>query len=215
MFLDYIMDVKPLEDQGLTNAEIADAIASATAGPMDPDESKSILQETGAVITDPVNIGQRSGSLITYYQSLADDDPSKHLIAWFIASVYDGVQARTDEYPKSVQFSQVEDSLPDDLKVVANKLIVAAGSRPRGTAIEQDVANAKAAYDQSLVDLQDQIDAENARNQKIADANVLRDKVTNLWNAHVVPVIDSAEPETDELVWKAGVQAMIDNWDSI
>lgn len=215
MFIDYLYDVKPLEDAGLTNAEIADAIASATAGPMNPDESKSILQETGAVITDPVNIGQRSGSLITYYQSLADDAPAKRLIAWFIASVYDGVQARTDEYPKSVQFSQVEDNLPDDLKAVANKLVVAAGGRPKGTAIEQDIVNAKAAYDQSLVDMQNQIDADNARNQKIAEANALREKVTNLWNAHVVPVIDSADPETDELVWKAGVQAMIDNWDSI
>jgi len=212
--LDYIFQVKPLEDAGLSNQEIAEQLSSATALPMSPDQSKSILQETGAVIADPVVVNQRSGSLISHYQSLADDSPSKLLIAWFIASVYDGVPARTDSYPKSVQFKQVEDSLPDALKLVAGKLVAAAGGRPNASVTEQDIIDSKAAWQQAEADRIAQEQAlEQQRQAEQAEIEKLQKNEADYWglhNLHIAILQDSKE--TDRTVWRAGIQAILDGW---
>ena len=47
--IDYEIDVKPLEDQGLSDSDIAQALASRTANPMLCSEARVILQEAGAV----------------------------------------------------------------------------------------------------------------------------------------------------------------------
>jgi len=99
--MDYLTDIKPLQDQGFSDADIVLHLNAKTARPMQPDESRYVLQDTGAVLTDPVTPDQRTGSLISYYQALPDGD-AKKLIAFFISRIYGGEVVRTDQWPRSV-----------------------------------------------------------------------------------------------------------------
>jgi len=68
--IDYLRDIKPLQDQGVSNAVIAQHLSARTALAMSTESSRETLQESGAVLTDPVMINQRSGGLIDYYLTL-------------------------------------------------------------------------------------------------------------------------------------------------
>jgi hypothetical protein len=145
--IDYLSEVKPLESE-LTNEQIAAHLNSKTAYSMQPEECKYILQDTAAVLLDPVFVNQRSGSLIEYYESLEAGDASR-LIAFCLGRIYSDQPVATDQYPRSIQFASVEASLPDWLKEVLAKLVESAGGRPYSGVTEQDVIEAKAAWEQA------------------------------------------------------------------
>ncbi len=100
----YLNDIKPLQDQGVSNADIAALLSNRTARPMQSAESIYELQNTGAVISSPVLISQRTGTLIDYWQGLPDGH-EKDLIAFFLSPLFDGNPVHTAQFPPSTQFA--------------------------------------------------------------------------------------------------------------
>ena len=201
MSYSYIDDIKTLQDAGVSNAEIAQHISDRTANPMYPSQSEYILQDSGAVLVDPVS-GEKFGSLIDYYQTLPAGD-AKNLIAFFLDRIYSGNIVETSEYPRSIQFAAVELTLPSDLQAVCQKLVDEAGGRPDAGTDEAAVLAAQAAYEAEQAEIaeQERIDGE---------VNDLNERYIIQYNSELAPLIDSKE--TDELVWQAAIRAMSDNF---
>jgi Skp family chaperone for outer membrane proteins len=229
--IEYLGSVKPLEEQGLDSATIAAHLASRTASPMIGEEAKYILEDTGAVLLDPVVENQRMGSLISYYQGLPEGE-AKQLIAWFISRVFSGQNVGTDEYPRSVQFSAVEKSLPENLKPIAERLVQSAGGRPYANTVESDIAAAKQDYADQLAAEeaarevarqeeearqaeQQAREEEMARRMEEEEAKQvalmqLQAQYTRVYNSNIAPLIDGQS--VDSAAWKAAIQTMADSW---
>jgi K+-transporting ATPase c subunit len=220
--IDYPSEIKPLEDQGISYANIAVHLNSKTAYSMQPEECKYILQDTAAVLLDPVKVDQRSGSLIDYYQSLEAGD-AKDLIAFFLGRIYGDQPVATDQYPRSIQFASVEASLPANLQEVSAKLVESAGGRPHSGVTEQDVIDAKAAWEQAEADriaeeeakaeaeriAREEKKAEEERQRQIDEKLQANDaQFWSLYNQHVAILKDNREVDG----WKAAIQAMADGW---
>ena len=210
--IDYLADVKPLQDQGLSPSDIVSHLNSKTATPMNPEQCRYILQDTGAVLTDPVTPDQRTGSLISYYQGLPDGD-AKKLIAFFISRIYNGEVVRTDQWPRSAQFKGVEDSMPAELQDVSAELVRSAGGRA-ASVTEEDVTAAQQAWEdqeaQRLAQLEaDRQAAEQAELQR-QQAEQLNNKYISLYNSNIAPLIDSQNSNDDD--WVAAIQNIANNW---
>jgi len=204
MSIDYPSEIKPLEDQGISDENIAVHLNSKTLFSMSPEECKYILQDNAAVLLDVVNVNQRSGSLIDYYQSLEAGD-AKDLIAFFLGRIYADQPVATDQYPRSIQFASVEASLPADLQAVAAKLVEAAGGRPHSGVNEQDVIDCRAAWQQAEADRI----AEEERQRQIDEQLQANDEqFWSLYNENIAPLKDAREVDG----WQAAIQAMADGW---
>jgi len=222
MSIDYLSEIKPLEDQGISFENIAVHLNSKTAYSMQPEDCKYILQDNAAVLLDPVKVDQRSGSLIEYYQSL-DAGDAKSLIAFYLGRIYADQSVATDQYPRSIQFASVEASLPADLQAVSAKLVESAGGRPYSGVTEQDVIDAKSAWEQAeaaRIDEEARKAAEEsaAREEKKAEEERQRQideklqandaQFWSLYNQHVAVLKDSREVDG----WKNAIQSMADGW---
>jgi hypothetical protein len=222
MSIDYLSEIKPLEDQGISFANIAVHLNSKTAYSMSPEECKYILQDNAAVLLDPVKVDQRSGSLIEYYQSL-EAGGAKDLIAFFLGRIYGDQSVATDQYPRSIQFASVEASLPADLQAVSAKLVDSAGGRPYSGVTEQDVIDAKAEWEESEAariaeearkaaeeaEAREKKKAEEERQRQIEEKLQANDaKFWSLYNQHVSVLKDNREVDG----WKAAIQSMADGW---
>ena len=172
MSYSYINDIKPLQDQGVSNQDIATHISSRTESAMQPAPSQYALENAGAVLTDPVQINHRTGSLITYYESMPEGD-DKNLVAWFISEIFSNNTVSTNEYPRSLQYAAIEAELPPSLQPVAAELVSLAGGRPDAGTNEQNIIDSQAAWEaeeaasiaeeqrqQGIMDLQAEIDNE-------------------------------------------------------
>lgn len=193
--IDYLNDIKPLQDQGLSSSDIASHLSFKTASPMGAEQVNYILQDTGAVLNDPVNPNQRTGSLISYYQSLPEGD-SKDLIAFFIGRIYNGQEVKTDQWPRSLQFKAIEDVLPQDLASVSAKLIESAGGRVAQSVTEADVTAAQQTWEQQ------QVSVEQTQAQEY--------KYATLYNQNIAPLIDSVN--ADDAAWQAALNSMAAEW---
>ena len=211
--IDYLSEIKPLEDQGISDQNISVHLNSKTKFSMQSEECKYILQDTGAVLLDPVKVDQRSGSLIDYYQSLEAGDAA-NLIAFFLGRIYSDQPVATDQYPRSIQFASVEASLPESLKEVSAKLVESAGGRPHSGVTEQDVIDAKAAWEQAEADriAEEEAAAAEAEAERIKYEQLmaLESRYIASYNANIAPLIDGQE--VDELVWQAAIQKMADDF---
>ena len=119
MSIDYLRQVKPLEDQGLTDSEIAYNIANQTLRPMPCYDSKLVLEEQQLVREDPVS-GQREGSLISHYQAMTDP-VLKSLTGWYISHVFGrGENVNSHEYPRSSQVAMVMADLPAEMQTACD-----------------------------------------------------------------------------------------------
>ena len=211
--IDYLFEIKPLQDQGISNANIAVHLNSKTAMPLSPQESEYILQDTAAVLVDPVT-GEKFGSLISYYSTLPDGD-AKNLIAFFLDRIYSGQQVDTSAYPRSIQFASVEATLPADLQAVCARLVdEAGGGRPNSGLTEADVVASQQAWEQAEADriAQEEAAAAEAEAERIKYEQVmaLENRYIVQYNANIAPLIDGQE--VDELVWKAAIQKMADDF---
>jgi len=220
--IDYPSEIKPLEGD-LSDAQIAEHLNAKTAYAMQPSEVKYILQDSGACLLDPVQVDRRSGSLISHYEGLPDGD-SKNLIAFFLGRIYGDQPVATDQYPRSVQFAAVEATLPADLQAVSAKLVNdAAGGRPHSGVTEQDVIDAKAAWEQAEADriaeqeakeeaeriAREEKKAEEERQRQIEEKLQANDaQFWSLYNQNVAILKDAREVDG----WKAAIQAMADGW---
>jgi len=213
MSIDYLSEIKPLEDQGISDENIAVHLNSKTLFSMQSEECKYILQDNAAVLLDPVKVDQRSGSLIDYYQSLEAGD-AKSLIAFYLGRIYADQPVATDQYPRSIQFASVEASLPESLKEVSAKLVESAGGRPHAGVTAADVAASRAAWEQAEADriAQEEAAAAEAEAERIKYEQVmaLNERYIIQYNANIAPLIDGQE--VDELVWKAAIQKMADDF---
>ena len=189
--IDYELDVKPLEDQGLSDADIAQHLAARTLNAMLCSEARVILQEAGAVKEDPVT-GGRAGSLIDYYTTLPEGN-SKDLLAWFISHVMgEGVDVSTNDYPRSVQWASVTAPMNAELQAVAASLIDSAGGQPDAGATSLDVQDARAVYQSGV--------AEQARKDAIQQ---LKADIENTW---INPAMtDGSSVEDVKAAIKAGL----------
>jgi DNA-binding transcriptional MerR regulator len=195
MSIDYLGDIKPLQDQGLSNAEIARHLSDRTARPMNGADSQYLLKDKGAVLQSAVFINERTGTLIEYYKTMPEGN-DKNLVGWFIAEVFSGNNARTDEYPRSVQYAMVQLILPSELAQVAQDLVNLAGGRPDVGTTEQDVVDIQAAYESER-----QID------QQLYELDL---QYWSLHNQHIAPLQQSRNVNSAD--WKNAIQAMANGW---
>jgi len=193
--INYATDILPLQQAGVSNADISVHLSSRTATAMKSDSSQYALENAGAVLTDPVAINQRTGTLIAYYESMPAGE-EKNLVAWFISEIFTGNDVNTHEYPRSSQFAAVQAGLPSDLQQVASELVSLAGGRPDDPTSEQQVVEIQAAYE-----------AEQLINQQLA---ALDQQYWMLHNLHIAPLEQSRNVNSAD--WKAGIQAMADGW---
>ena len=136
--IDYLSQVKPLEDQGLTDAEIAHSIANQTLRAMPCYDSKLILEEQQLVREDPVT-GQREGSLIDHYKAMTDP-VLKSLTGWYISHVFGrGENVNSHEYPRSSQVAMVMEDLPVEMQPACDQLIALGGGKPCAGTVEADI----------------------------------------------------------------------------
>lgn len=186
---------------------------------MSTEQTRTILQETGTVLTDPVMVNQRSGTLIDFYRTLPAGD-NQTLIAWFISEVFGNVatEISTDEYPRSMQFQAVEASLPAELQTVSAQLVEMSGGRPNAGTTEADVVAIQAQWeaDEAVRQAAEEAarQAEEQRQQNLATANAHYEQAQTLWNQSIAPLNDEQNPVTDGAVWQAALQSMADQWSS-
>ncbi len=202
MSIDYLRDVKPLEDAGVTDAVIAAHVSTRTMHAMKCSESRVRLQESGAVYEDPV-AGTRAGSLIDHYSGLPQGE-AKSLLGWFVSHVFgNGETVSTDSYPRSTQWASVTAGMDENLQVVAQSLVDDAGGQPDlGTSVG-DIRSLREAYE-----------AEQAVAEAVAEAqasfDVNRVRYDELYNIHIAPL--AVVSTADNASWVAALQAMSDNF---
>jgi hypothetical protein len=180
--LNYESQVKPLEDEGKTDAQIAAFYAHKTAKPVPCSSVKVLLEENGLVIEDPVT-RVRSGALITYYAGLADGT-AKTLLGWFISHVFGrGETIASDTQPRATQVVETIASLPGPMAAIGVKIIELGGGQPYDGLDAAGVAAVRAAYDASI--------AEVTRQNTI---QALRAEIENTWvNPAVADGVSTAE----------------------
>ena len=195
--IDYLMDIKPLQDEGVSNATIAAHLSARTAIGMSTESTRTTLQETGTVLTDPVMVNQRSGTLIDFYQTLPAGD-NQTLIAWFLSEVFSmtAVAISTNQYPRSLQFASVEAALPVEIQVVSEQLVAASGGRLDAGTTEAQVVEIQTTWD----------DEEALRELVEAQEN----KYVTLYNQNIAPLIDANNP--DDAAWQAALTNMATEW---
>lgn len=196
MSINYPDDIKPLQDQGVDNATIAQHLSDRTANAISNSDARAELQESGAVIVDPANPSQRSGTLISYYQTLAPGETST-LVAWFINAVFGtSDDIGTNDYPRSIQFAAVEGVLPAELQPVAAAIVADAGGRPDAGTTEADVVAIQAAYE--------------AEQQAAILTKDQQNKFDGLVNTYVSPLIENNI--FDDAVWQEAVNNIASDW---
>ena len=195
--IDYLMDIKPLQDEGVSNATIAEHLSARTAIGMSTESTRTTLQETGTCITDPVMVNQRSGTLIDFYQTLPAGD-NQTLIAWFLSEVFSmtAVAISTNQYPRSLQFASVEAALPVEIQVVSEQLVAASGGRLDAGTTEAQVVEIQTTWEE----------AEALRVLVEAQEN----KYVTLYNQNIAPLIDANNP--DDAAWQAALTNMATEW---
>lgn len=184
MSIDYPSQIKPLEAQGLTDAEIAYSIANETLRPMPCYDSKLVLEEQQLVREDPVS-GQREGSLISHYQAMTDP-VLKSLTGWYISHVFGrGENVNSHEYPRSSQVAMVMADLPAEMQPACDQLIALGGGKPYAGTVEADIV---ASRNQHAADLAEQ--------QRQSEIIALQAEIENTW---INPAISDGVSTPDQV----------------
>ena len=200
--IDYLADVKELEDAGVADAVIAQHLSTRTMQAMPCSDARVILQESGAVVEDPV-AGTRAGSLIDYYTALPQGD-EKSLLGWFISHVFGNAETvSTDSYPRSIQWSSVTAWMGADLQVVAQSLVDAAGGQPDELVTVEQISEARETY------LTDQAAAEAEREAR-ANFAVKKARYDELYNEYIAVL--QIQPGVTDADWSAALNSMADNF---
>ena len=187
--IDYLADVQPLEP--LSDAQIASHLSSRTAKAIPCSDARIVLQESGAVIEDPIS-RSRSGALVQHYSSLAEGE-EKSLLGWAIAHIWSGEEISANVYPRSIQFDTVLSGLPDALSDVVESVVNLGGGRPTPTVTKSDVADARESYNAIVAD-----------EQRMQGIEKLRAEIENNWiNSAISDGVSSAD-EVRQLI-KAGL----------
>ena len=190
MSIDYPSQIKPLEAQGLTDAEIAYSIANETLRPMPCYDSKLVLEEQQLVREDPVS-GQREGSLISHYQAMTDP-VLKSLTGWYISHVFGrGENVNSHEYPRSSQVAMVMADLPAEMQPACDQLIALGGGKPYAGTVEADIVASRNHYA-----------ADQAEQQRQSEIMALQAEIENTW---INPAISDGVSTADQV--RASIKA--------
>ncbi len=203
MSIDYLRDVKPLEDQGISDEVIAQHLRDATANAIPCSSAKEILQENGAVVIDPIT-GDKSGLLISYYQTLAAGSESQVLIAYFIEHVFEGgAEVDTNAYPRSIQWASVTSAMPAELQPTVDALSEVAGGRPNPDVSVADIVASREAYEAEQA-------AAEAEREARANFAVKKARYDELYNEFIAPL--QIQPGVTDADWSAALNSMADNF---
>ena len=203
MSIDYLRDVKPLEDQGISDEVIAQHLRDATTNAIPCSSAKEILQENGAVIIDPVT-GDKSGLLISYYQTLDVGSEAQVLIAYFIEHVFEGgSEIDTNVYPRSIQWSSVTSAMPESLQGTVAALLDAADGRPNPDASVADIVAVREAYEAEQA-------AAEAEREARANFAVKKARYDELYNEYIAPL--QIQPGVTDADWSAALNSMATNF---
>ena len=203
MSIDYLRDVKPLEDQGISDEVIAQQLRDATTNAIPCSSAKEILQENGAVVIDPVT-GDKSGLLISYYQALDVGSESQVLIAYFIEHVFEGgAEVDTNAYPRSIQWASVTSAMPAELQATVSALSEAAGGRPNPDVSVADIVASREAYEAEQA-------AAEAEREARANFAVKKARYDELYNEYIAPL--QIQPDVTDADWSAALNSMADNF---
>lgn len=203
MSIDYLRDVKPLEDQGISDEVIAQHARDATANAIPCSSAKEILQENGAVVIDPIT-GDKSGLLISYYQTLAVGSESQVLIAYFIEHVFEGgSEIDTNAYPRSIQWASVTSAMPESLQGTVAALLDAAGGRPNPDASVADIVASREAYEAEQA-------AAEAEREARANFAVKKARYDELYNEYIAVL--QIQPGVTDADWSAALNNMATNF---
>lgn len=200
--IDYLRDIQPLESS-LSDAEIAIHVSTRTAAPIDAPSARDALLESGSVIIDPVT-GDKSGLLISYYQTLDVGSESQVLIAYFIDHVFEGgSEIGTNVYPRSIQWSSVTSAMPESLQGTVAALLDAAGGRPNPDASVADIVAVREAYETEQA-------AAEAEREARANFAVKKARYDELYNEYIAPL--QIQPGVTDADWSAALNSMADNF---
>jgi len=203
MSIDYLRDVKPLEDQGVPDDAIAQHLRDATANAIPCSSAKEILQENGAVIIDPVS-GEKSGLLISYYSTLPVGSEAQVLIAYFIEHVFEGgIEVDTNAYPRSMQWAAVTSAMPAELQATVSALADAAGGHPNPDASVADIVAVREAYETEQA-------AAEAEREARANFAVKKARYDELYNEYIAPL--QIQPGVTDADWSAALNSMASNF---
>lgn len=186
--IDYLADVQPLESK-LSDSEICAHLSSRTAKAIPCSQARIVLQESGAVVEDPIS-RSRSGALVQHYSSLAEGE-EKSLLGWAIAHIWSGEEISTNVYPRSIQFDTVLSGLPDALSDVVAAVVNLGEGRPTPTVTESDVAAARESYNAIVAD-----------EQRMQGIDQLRAEIDNVW---INPAVSDGVSTADEV--RAAIKA--------
>lgn len=201
--IDYIANVKPLEDQGVPDDVIAQHLRDATTSAIPCSSAKEILQQNGAVIIDPVT-GDKSGLLISYYSTLQVGSEAQVLIAYFIEHVFEGgIEVDTNAYPRSMQWAAVTSAMPAELQTTVSALADVAGGHPNPDASVADIVAVRGAYEA------DQAAAEAEREAR-ANFAVKKARYDELYNEYIAPL--QIQPDVTDSDWSAALNGMATNF---
>ena len=200
--IDYLADVKALEDAGVSDSVIAQHLSTRTMQAMPCSDARVILQESGAVVEDPV-AGTRAGSLIDHYSGLPQGE-AKSLLGWFISHVFgSGEVVSTDSYPRSIQWSSVTAGMGADLQIVAQSLVDAAGGQPDEPVTVEQISEARETYIASQA-------AAEAEREARANFAVKKARYDELYNEYIAPLqIQTGVTDAD---WSAALNSMASNF---
>ena len=202
--IDYLADVKEFKEAGVSDAVIAQHLSARTMQAMPCSDARVILQESGAVVEDPV-AGTRAGSLIDHYSGLPQGE-AKSLLGWFISHVFgNGETVTTDSYPRSIQWASVTAGMDADLQVVAQALVDAAGGQLEEPVTVEQISEAREEYDAQEAERAAQAEYMNRQ-------NAAKKNYDQLYNQHIAALYSAKD--MSDASWIAALQAMSDNWTS-
>ena len=149
MAIEYIKDVLPLEEAGKTDVEIATYLSNKTQKGIDCRAAIELMEELGSVIIDPVT-GDRSGTLVDTFNGLPTGE-NKDRLRWFLSYTYGrgaagGLAIPTHNTDKGVELAGVLAGLTGTHLQLGQDLIALGGGQPFAGTVEQDVIDARAAY---------------------------------------------------------------------
>ena len=200
--IDYLADVKELEDAGVSDDVIAQHLSTRTMQAMPCSDARVILQEAGAVVEDPV-AGTRAGSLIDHYSGLPQGD-EKSLLGWFISHVFgNGETVSTDSYPRSLQWASVTAGMDASLQIVAQALVDDAGGQPEEAVTAEQISEAREAYEAEQA-------AAEAEREARANFAVKKARYDELYNEYIAVL--QIQPDVTDSDWSAALNSMATNF---
>lgn len=171
MALNYLADVKPLEDQGYTDAQIASYYSAVTAKAVKCGEAKVMLEERGVAFQDPLTGQLAGGELISYYNGLPDGQ-NKTLLAWFLSHVFNrGIEISSHTQPRAAQIVDMIGNLPaGELADAGAALLALGGGQPYAGTTDVDIAALRTAYNDQQAD-----------KARIDSIRALQAEIENTW----------------------------------